>query len=65
VLAGLAAHGKTTVQGLHHLDRGYENLTAKLQKLGANLQRTQLGVDEDSPLVLPDPTIVTTVTKPA
>ncbi|HEY9882996.1 MAG TPA: UDP-N-acetylglucosamine 1-carboxyvinyltransferase [Thermosynechococcaceae cyanobacterium] len=64
VLAGLAAHGKTTVQGLHHLDRGYENLTAKLQKLGANLQRTQLGVDEDSPLVLPDPTIVTTVTKP-
>jgi UDP-N-acetylglucosamine 1-carboxyvinyltransferase len=64
VLAGLAAHGKTTVQGLHHLDRGYENLTAKLQKLGANLQRTQLNADAGSPLVLPDPTIVTTVNKP-
>ncbi len=39
VLAGLAAHGKTTVQGLHHLDRGYDNLEGKLQKLGAKLQR--------------------------
>lgn len=40
VLAGLAAQGKTTIQGLHHLDRGYENLDAKLQKLGAKVQRT-------------------------
>ncbi|MGK7932821.1 MAG: UDP-N-acetylglucosamine 1-carboxyvinyltransferase [Microcystaceae cyanobacterium] len=39
VLAGLAAQGKTTVQGLHHLDRGYDNLEGKLQKLGAKLQR--------------------------
>lgn len=39
VLAGLAAQGKTTIQGLHHLDRGYEQLEAKLQKLGATLQR--------------------------
>lgn len=41
VLAGLAANGKTTIQGLHHLDRGYEQLEAKLQKLGARLQRIQ------------------------
>jgi UDP-N-acetylglucosamine 1-carboxyvinyltransferase len=39
VLAGLAAEGKTTIQGLHHLDRGYENLDAKLLKLGAKVQR--------------------------
>lgn len=39
VLAGLAAQGKTTIQGLHHLDRGYEQLEVKLQKLGAKLQR--------------------------
>lgn len=39
VLAGLAAQGKTIVQGLHHLDRGYDNLEGKLQKLGANLRR--------------------------
>jgi len=39
VLAGLAAQGKTTIQGLHHLDRGYEKLEAKLQGIGAKLQR--------------------------
>jgi UDP-N-acetylglucosamine 1-carboxyvinyltransferase len=40
VVAGLAAGGKTTIQGLHHLDRGYENLELKLRQLGAKLQRT-------------------------
>jgi len=39
VLAGLAARGKTTIQGLHHLDRGYEQLETKLQHLGAQLRR--------------------------
>ncbi|WP_203457620.1 UDP-N-acetylglucosamine 1-carboxyvinyltransferase [Gloeothece citriformis] len=39
VLAGLAAQGKTVVQGLHHLDRGYENIEDKLRQLGAKLQR--------------------------
>jgi UDP-N-acetylglucosamine 1-carboxyvinyltransferase len=39
VLAGLAAKGKTTIQGLHHLDRGYEKLELKLLSLGARLQR--------------------------
>ncbi|MDJ0590903.1 MAG: UDP-N-acetylglucosamine 1-carboxyvinyltransferase [Pleurocapsa sp. MO_226.B13] len=39
VLAGLAAKGKTTVRGLHHLDRGYENLEEKLRGLGARLER--------------------------
>jgi UDP-N-acetylglucosamine 1-carboxyvinyltransferase len=41
VLAGLAAQGKTSIEGLHHLDRGYEKLELKLQKLGARLQRVQ------------------------
>lgn len=39
VLAGLAAKGKTTIQGLHHLDRGYEKLESKLLSIGARLQR--------------------------
>jgi UDP-N-acetylglucosamine 1-carboxyvinyltransferase len=41
VLAGLAAEGKTVVQGLHHLDRGYDDLEGKLRQLGAKLQRTE------------------------
>jgi UDP-N-acetylglucosamine 1-carboxyvinyltransferase len=39
VLAGLAANGKTIVKGLHHLDRGYDNLETKLQGIGAKLER--------------------------
>jgi len=42
VLAGLAANGKTSIQGLHHLDRGYENLELKLRKLGAQIERVQV-----------------------
>ena len=39
VLAGLAAKGTTIVQGLHHLDRGYQDLEAKFEKLGASVKR--------------------------
>ena len=46
VLAGLAAEGKTTLQGLHHLDRGYEQLELKLQQLGAKLQRLARDCDK-------------------
>jgi UDP-N-acetylglucosamine 1-carboxyvinyltransferase len=35
VVAGLAAHGTTTVFGLNHWQRGYEALEKKLQQLGA------------------------------
>lgn len=41
VVAGLAADGVTTIQGLHHLDRGYDNLEGKLTKLGAKVTRCQ------------------------
>ena len=39
VIAGLAAQGKTVISGLHHLDRGYENIESKLRKLGAKIER--------------------------
>ena len=39
VLAGLAAEGETKVGRIYHLDRGYENLEAKLQTLGARIKR--------------------------
>jgi UDP-N-acetylglucosamine 1-carboxyvinyltransferase len=41
VVAALAAEGKTIVQGLHHLDRGYEKLEPKLQQLGARIRRVK------------------------
>ncbi|MCB0422522.1 MAG: UDP-N-acetylglucosamine 1-carboxyvinyltransferase [Bdellovibrionales bacterium] len=39
VLAGLVAHGATKVNRIYHLDRGYENLEAKLRSLGADVER--------------------------
>ncbi len=39
VLAGLVAKGKTEISRIYHLDRGYENLELKLQKLGARIWR--------------------------
>ena len=37
ILAGLVAQGKTTVHGLKHLYRGYDNLPLKLASLGAKI----------------------------
>ncbi len=39
VIAGLAAEGKTNLEGLQYLDRGYENIEAKLSALGAEIRR--------------------------
>ena len=39
VLAGLAASGTTTIERIYHLDRGYENIEAKLSGVGARIKR--------------------------
>lgn len=39
VLAGLAAQGTTEVLDIHHIDRGYEFIENKLQRLGADIKR--------------------------
>jgi UDP-N-acetylglucosamine 1-carboxyvinyltransferase len=39
ILAGLATEGETVVSRIYHLDRGYENLEAKLRQLGAQIER--------------------------
>jgi len=41
VIAGLAARGKTQVNRIYHLDRGYENIDGKLRKLGARIERIE------------------------
>jgi UDP-N-acetylglucosamine 1-carboxyvinyltransferase len=48
VLAGLAAKGKTTIQALHHLDRGYDNLEAKMRNLGAKIERVRINADGET-----------------
>ena len=39
VLAGCIAEGTTIVDRIYHIDRGYENIEAKLQGLGAKIER--------------------------
>ena len=39
IIAGIAATGITEVHNLEHIDRGYENIEEKFQKIGANIQR--------------------------
>jgi UDP-N-acetylglucosamine 1-carboxyvinyltransferase len=41
VIAGLAASGKTTVNRVYHIDRGYERIDDKLRKLGARMDRAK------------------------
>ena len=40
ILGGLVARGTSEVDGIYHLDRGYENLENKLSDLGANIRRS-------------------------
>jgi UDP-N-acetylglucosamine 1-carboxyvinyltransferase len=44
ILAGLAAEGETEITGVHHIDRGYLQITEKLAALGADIRR----IDEEA-----------------
>ncbi|MEX2626445.1 MAG: UDP-N-acetylglucosamine 1-carboxyvinyltransferase [Ilumatobacteraceae bacterium] len=39
VVAGLAAEGDTTITGVHHIDRGYDDLVGRLRGVGADIER--------------------------
>ncbi len=39
VIAGLAAQGRTVVEQIHHIDRGYEQIETLLSRLGARIFR--------------------------
>ncbi len=39
ILAALTAKGKSVINRIYHLDRGYENLEKKLKNVGAKIRR--------------------------
>ncbi len=39
VLASIVANGKSIINRIYHLDRGYENIEKKLKKIGVNINR--------------------------
>ncbi len=42
VIAALRAEGKSVIQRIYHLDRGYERMEQKLKSLGADIERVSL-----------------------
>jgi UDP-N-acetylglucosamine 1-carboxyvinyltransferase len=39
VIAGLVAEGRTEIDRIYHIDRGYESIEEKLNQLGAQIRR--------------------------
>jgi UDP-N-acetylglucosamine 1-carboxyvinyltransferase len=39
VVAGLVAEGSTVISGVHHIDRGYDDLVGRLAAVGASIER--------------------------
>jgi UDP-N-acetylglucosamine 1-carboxyvinyltransferase len=41
ILAALTAEGETEIQGVHHIDRGYEYIVEKLTQIGVDIRREE------------------------
>ena len=47
IIAGLAAQGTTEIDGVYHIERGYETIVEKLASLGANIRSVTVPGEED------------------
>ncbi len=45
IVAGLGAEGKTEIDDIHHIERGYEDIVEKLTMIGADIKRVQMPDD--------------------
>jgi len=61
ICAGLAAEGETTIDGLHHIDRGYVDIAGKLASLGANITRSRELEEPSKVKVKHEPVVLTHV----
>ena len=51
-VASLMAHGDSLLTGVHHLERGYDNVFHKFRQLGANIDTTQTSYASLDPCVV-------------
>ena len=42
VIAAMCAHGKSRISNVYQIERGYEDLVGRLQKLGAHIERVEV-----------------------
>ncbi len=47
IIAGLCASGRTEIENIHHIQRGYENIVEKLRKVGADIRLVTVIDDTD------------------
>jgi len=43
LIAAMSAKGNSTIHNIHQIDRGYENIDGRLNALGADIQRVNVG----------------------
>ncbi len=48
IIAGLVASGKTEIENIHHIQRGYEDIVGKLSKAGADIKLVTIIDNTDS-----------------
>ena len=51
VIAGLAAQGVTEIDGIHHIERGYETIIEKLASVGADVRIVNMPGEVEQSLV--------------
>ncbi|MCH4239827.1 MAG: UDP-N-acetylglucosamine 1-carboxyvinyltransferase [Oscillospiraceae bacterium] len=51
IIAALAAQGTTEISQIRNIERGYENVVEKLQKIGADIRRVTVQKDEEAQAV--------------
>ena len=49
VIAGMCANGKTIVEDIHYIERGYENFVGKLRALGADIEVVSFPAEAEIP----------------
>ena len=44
MVAALAAVGETTIEGVEHIERGYEGIVGRLRSIGAEVEDSRLRI---------------------
>ena len=48
IIAGLAANGRTEIEDIHYIERGYDDIVGKLRAVGADIKK----------VIIPDPSVL-------
>lgn len=52
IIAGLACDGRTEIDEVHYIERGYDNIVSKLRSVGARIKKINIPDDDDRALTV-------------